>query len=56
MSNLWKWLAEFYNESIPKKNCYTITFDHRVFVCEDNKLTPKITKHGTQTKTLKESY
>jgi len=46
MSNLWKWLAEFWNKSIPKKNCHTITFDHRVFICNDNILTKKITTHG----------
>lgn len=46
MSNLWKWLAEFWNKSIPKKNCHTITFDHRVFICNDNVLTKKITTHG----------
>ena len=36
MSSVWPILANFWNEAIPKTNCYTITFDTSARVCETN--------------------
>jgi hypothetical protein len=46
MSSWWAWIAEFWNTSIPKQNCYTITFDSRPRVVESNILSKKISDHG----------
>ena len=46
MSSWWKWVADFWNTSIPKENCYTITFDTKAKSVESNMLDTNINKHG----------
>lgn len=46
MSNCWEWLANFWNECMPKTNLTTITFDSRPRVCQQNILSPRIRDHG----------
>ncbi len=36
MQPWWEWLADFWNECIPKTNLFTLTFDNRVKIVPDN--------------------
>ena len=46
MDKYWKWVAEFWNEKIPKENCITITFDTLAKICPSNKLSENLKHHG----------
>lgn len=46
MSSWWKWVASFYNSSIPKENLVTLTFDTKTRNCESNVLSERIRDHG----------
>ena len=47
MSNVWKWVAEFWNEAIPKTpESITITFDTKAKRVEENILNHSINFHG----------
>ena len=38
MTSYWKWVADFWNQNIPKENCITITFDTKPRICASNTL------------------
>lgn len=46
MQNYWKWVAELWNEKIPKEICTTITFDTSARICPSNKLSEHLKQHG----------
>lgn len=46
MSSYWKWVADFWNQNIPKENCITITFDTKPRICASNILDQSINAHG----------
>lgn len=46
MSSWWKWIAQFWNTTIPKDNLYTITFSNDPAVVASNTLSEKIQHHG----------
>jgi hypothetical protein len=56
MSSWWGKLAEFWNEVIPKENCYTITFDNTVKICNTNILSKRIFDHGGGRTSIPEAF
>jgi len=46
MSGVWPLVAQFWNKYIPADNAYTITFDDRTHICQNNILNSEISKHG----------
>ena len=46
MTSYWKWVADFWNQNIPKENCITITFDTKPRICASNTLDQSINAHG----------
>jgi len=46
MQNCWTWVANFWNQAIPKENLITITFSNYPKVVVDNILLTDIGKHG----------
>jgi Mg-chelatase subunit ChlD len=56
MSSWWKFLSEFWNESIPSENLFTITFDQKPRVCESNILSKRIQDHGGGMTAIPEAF
>ncbi|CAK71167.1 unnamed protein product (macronuclear) [Paramecium tetraurelia] len=46
MSGCWEWLSDFWNQSIPKENLITITFDTRQKISAEGVLSKRIKDHG----------
>lgn len=46
MQGYWKWVADFWNQHIPKEHCVTITFDTKSRICATNILSENLNQHG----------
>lgn len=46
MSNVWAWLADFWNQCIPKETLITITFSNTPSIVQDGILKKPIQAHG----------
>ncbi len=46
MGSYWKAVAKNFNETVPKENAITITFDTEAKLCPDNTLSESIDRHG----------
>ena len=56
MEDCWPWVVSFWNKSIPKDHCITITFDKLPHLANDNKLTDDILAHGGGSTKIPEAF
>jgi len=56
MEDCWPWVVSFWNKSIPKDHCITITFDKAPHLAQNNELTDDILAHGGGSTKIPEAF